>query len=330
MKVVMVTGGAGFIGSNFIKYFRQTYPEYVVLNYDKLTYAGNKDNVKELEGDSKYHFVQGDICDPKQVNKIIWEYAPDYVINFAAESHVDRSITDPLLFGRTNMMGTLNLLECLKNFWLDCGYDSKRFVQISTDEVYGSIDNEVDYFSEDSDLMPSSPYSASKASADLMVLAFFKTFNFPSMITRCSNNYGPYQNTEKFIPNCIIKALNDEPIPIYGDGTNIREWIHVGDHCAAVAKILFKGAPGEVYNIGSGEEVSNIEMAGIILDHLGKRPDAFLKVADRPGHDWRYALDCDKIRNKLEWKCRYSVKEGILDTIQWYKDNIAWWSREKP
>lgn len=325
MKVIMVTGGAGFIGSNFIKYFINMDNDFIVINYDNLTYAGNINNIKELEGNSRYHFVKGDICDAEQVNRVIKECEPDYVINFAAESHVDRSINDPLLFGKTNVMGTMNLLECLRNYWPKNHYDSKMFLQVSTDEVYGSLDNDFEYFSEGTNLRPNSPYSAAKAGADLMARAYFKTYGFPVIVTRCCNNYGPYQNKEKFIPSCILKALKNEPISIYGDGTNIREWIHVTDHCAAVAQILLEGQSGEVYNIGSGEEVSNLEMAKIILRSLGKQTDALVRVADRPGHDWRYALDCKKINFKLGWSCSYRLNEGILDTIKWYKDNLTWW-----
>lgn len=324
MKVLMVTGGAGFIGSNFIKYFLQTNNHDIVINYDKLTYAANIENIKELDGNPRYYFTQGDICNAEQVNKILSECDPDYVINFAAESHVDRSISDPLVFGQTNMMGTLNLLQCLKKHWDNTNYISKRFLQVSTDEVYGSIDNVDDYSTEESNLRPNSPYSASKAGADLMARAFAKTYGFPVIVTRCCNNYGPNQNKEKFIPACIARALNDKPITIYGEGTNRREWIHVLDHCAAVAKILLNGDPGEVYNIGSGQEVSNNEMAEKILKYLGKRSDAIIKVTDRPGHDWRYALDCSKIRNKLNWKCSYDLNDGIIDTIRWYQYNTAW------
>ena len=324
MKVILVTGGAGFIGSNFLKYFLQRYKDYLVINYDKLTYAGNLLNIRELEGSPNYYFEQGDICDSIYVNEMIKKYDPDYVINFAAESHVDRSIDNPLLFGQTNVMGTMNLLECLRKKWEKVDFVHRRFLQISTDEVYGSIDNDRDLFSEESNLMPNSPYSASKAGADLLVRAYSRTYGLPVIITRCCNNYGYNQNKEKFIPTCIFKALNNQPIPIYGDGTNRREWIHVLDHCAAIAKALFLGKTGEVYNIGSGEEVSNIEMAKMILRHLDKDSNALINVSDRPGHDWRYALDSFKIQNELDWSCSFRLREGIADTIKWYEDNLCY------
>ncbi len=320
MKVIMVTGGAGFIGSNFIRYWLQTFNDYIVINYDNLTYAGNLANVQELNQDPRYYFTKGDICDAREVNKILAEFKPDYVINFAAESHVDRSIHDPLLFERTNVGGTLTLLQSLKNFWQE-DIKTKRFLQVSTDEVYGSLPTRQGIFSEDSGLKPNSPYSASKAGADLMVRAFVQTYGFPAIITRCCNNYGPFQHPEKFVPTCITKALNKEPIPIYGDGTNVREWIHVRDHCTALANVLRQGEAGEVYNIGSGEEISNLEMAEIILGILGRPADGVLKVADRPGHDWRYALDSGKIQNKLGWQCGYSLQDGIKETIRWYQEN---------
>ena len=325
MQAIMVTGGAGFIGSNFIRYFRQRHPDFLIINYDKLTYAGNLRNVQDLAGSSKYVFIKGDICDTEHVEKVLKQYDPVYVVNFAAESHVDRSIDDPLVFGKTNVLGALNLLYCLRKHWQGGGYDSRRFLQISTDEVYGSIANLEDFFDEESNLLPNSPYSASKAGADLFGRAFYQTYKFPIIITRCCNNYGPYQYKEKFIPNSIIKALRDEPIPIYGDGTNVREWIHVKDHCAAVEQVLFNGKVGEIYNIGSGEEISNLEMARLILKYLGKPPDAIVKVSDRPGHDWRYALNSKKIKNITDWKCIYSLTEGIKDTIRWYQENRDWW-----
>jgi dTDP-glucose 4,6-dehydratase len=228
------------------------------------------------------------------------------------------------VFGQTNFIGTLNLLQCAYKFWGGSGFADKRFLQVSTDEVYGSIENDHDLFREESNLMPNSPYSASKAGADLMVRAFSKTYGFPAVVTRSCNNYGQYQHREKFIPTCIAKALNDEPIPIYGDGTNVREWIHVLDHCSAVAKALFYGLPGEVYNIGSGEEVSNLEMARMILGFLGKPEDLVINVDDRPGHDRRYALDSSKIKTRLNWCRRYKLGEGIKETIEWYKNNMTW------
>ncbi len=327
MKVLLVTGGAGFIGSNFIQYFMETNKDFVVVNYDKLTYAGNLENLKKVADVPGYYFVKGDICDSEQLNKTLSEYNPDYIINFAAESHVDRSIDGPSVFGQTNFMGTLNLLECVQNFWSKSDYAGKRFVQISTDEVYGSLENNSDFFTENSQLMPNSPYSASKAGADLLVRSFFRTYGLPVIITRCCNNYGPYQYSEKFIPTCISKALNNLPIPIYGTGTNIREWIHVQDHCSAIIKALFNGTPGEVYNIGSGEEVSNIDMAKMILKILGKSQDSIIYVNDRLGHDNRYALDSTKARNELGWSGKYQLNEGLVETVLWYEDNKSWWER---
>ncbi|MDF2987358.1 MAG: rfbB [Eubacterium sp.] len=325
MKVLLVTGGAGFIGSNFIKYFMDTYKDFVVVNYDKLTYAGNLNNLTNVAENPGYYFVKGDICDSDQFNKTLSEYNPDYIINFAAESHVDRSIDGPSVFGRTNFMGTLNLLECVQNFWGKSNYVGKRFLQISTDEVYGSLENNSDYFTENSELLPNSPYSASKAGADLLVRSFFRTYGLPVIITRCCNNYGPYQYSEKFIPTCISKALKGLPIPIYGTGTNIREWIHVQDHCSAIIKALFTGTPGEIYNIGSGEELSNIDMARMILNILGKSQDSIVYVNDRPGHDNRYALDSSRARNELGWSGSYNLNKGLLETVLWYRDNKSWW-----
>lgn len=321
MGVLLVTGGAGFIGSNFIQYFLEANKNFMVVNYDRLTYASNLNNLKKVAALPTYSFIKGDICDSELFDIVLKEYNPDYIVNFAAESHVDRSISGPILFGQTNFMGTLNLLQCTYNFWRNRNLPDRRFLQVSTDEVYGSIENNSDYFVEDSNLMPNSPYSASKAGADMMIRAFSKTYGFPAIVTRCCNNYGPYQHREKFIPTCITKALNNQPIPIYGDGTNIREWIHVLDHCSAITKALFGGKPGEVYNIGSGEEISNIEMAKMILSYLGKPLDSIVLVNDRPGHDRRYALDSGKIKNQLNWSCHYQLVNGIRETIDWYKNN---------
>jgi dTDP-glucose 4,6-dehydratase len=325
MKVLLVTGGAGFIGSNFIKYFLETQKDFTVVNYDKLTYAGNLDNLREVENNPRYVFVKGDICDTDKVSWVLNNFKPDYIINFAAESHVDRSIDEPLVFGRTNVIGTLNLLQCAHSFWQKNNCENKRFLQISTDEVYGSIENDTDYFAESSDLLPSSPYSATKAGADLLVRAFSITYGMPAIITRCCNNYGPYQHKEKFIPKCISHALSGKPIPIYGDGLSIREWIHVSDHCAAITKALFYGTPGEIYNIGSGEEISNIDMARMILGILGKPQDAVIKVSERPGHDRRYALNSSKANSGLKWSCNYKLSDGIAKTVLWYKENQSWW-----
>lgn len=326
MKILLVTGGAGFIGSNFIRYFLQNSNDVIVINYDKLTYAGNVNNLTDVDQDPRYYFVRGDICDYEQFNSTLQEYDPDYIINFAAESHVDRSINGPSVFGETNVLGTLNLLECVRGYWDKKDYPYKRFLQISTDEVYGSIDNDRDLFSESSHLMPNSPYSASKAGADLMVRAFSRTYGLPVIVTRCCNNFGPFQYKEKFIPTCIINALQDKPIPLYGDGTHVREWIHVSDHCAAIVQALFHGVPEAIYNIGSGEEMANIDLARLILQILGKPQDAIIRVNDRPGHDRRYALDSSKAQNELKWSAQYKLREGIIETVKWYQHNRPWWN----
>lgn len=326
MKIILVTGGSGFIGSNFIRYVLGNHAEFAVLNLDKLTYAGNPDNLRDIENDARYRFIKGDICDPGLVGQVFLDHNPDYVVNFAAESHVDRSIDSAEVFGRTNVMGTMNLMECARNFW-SREPGERRFLQISTDEVYGSIENDEDSFSESSSLKPNSPYSASKAGADLMAGAFFRTYGLPVLITRCCNNYGPNQHIEKFIPTCITKALKNKPIPVYGDGLNVREWIHVLDHCEAVVRVLVSGKPGEVYNIGSGEEISNIRMAKIILKSLGKPENMIETVSDRPGHDRRYSLVSAKIRNEFGWKCKYGMSEGIAQTVEWYGENRSWWEK---
>lgn len=326
MNILLVTGGAGFIGSNFIRYFLRRNKNFILVNIDKLTYAGNLKNLRDLEDSPRYHFIKGDICNQELVGYALNKYRPSYIINFAAESHVDRSIHHPSVFGETNILGTMTLLEGARNLWRRQGYKGKRFVQVSTDEVYGSLDNATDYFLEESNLLPNSPYSASKAAADLMVRAFFQTYGVPGIITRCCNNYGPYQNIEKFIPTCISNALNDKPIPVYGDGSNVREWIHVLDHSTGIIKALFYGRPGEIYNIGSGEECSNLELAERILTILNKPKDQIEFVGDRLGHDWRYALNSYKIRHSLEWSRKYNLEDGLKETVLWYKDNRQWWN----
>lgn len=328
MRVLLVTGGAGFIGSNFINYFLRRNKDFVIINIDNLTYAGNLNNLKDLERSPRYHFVKGNICNQELVNYVIKRHRPDYIINFAAESHVDRSISNPSIFAQTNVLGTLTLMESARYFWSKHNYEGNRFIQISTDEVYGSIENRNEFFSEESPLMPSSPYSSSKASADLIVQSYAKTYGFPGVITRCSNNYGPYQHTEKFIPSCIVNAMSNRSIPIYGDGSNVREWIHVLDHCIGIIRVLFYGKKGEVYNIGSGEEITNIEMARKILNILGKSDDAVEMINDRPGHDKRYALNSYKLRNNLSWGCKFRLEEGLRDTINWYKNHQNWWNCE--
>jgi len=325
MKVILVTGGAGFIGSNFIRYFLRRNKDFILINLDKLTYAGNPDNLNDMEDCPRYHFVKGDICNYELVNYIFRKFKPEYIINFAAESHVDRSIANPSVCAGTNILGTMTLLENAQHLWGKCPPKGKRFIQVSTDEVYGSTASPDDYFLEESPLAPNSPYAASKASADLMIRAFSKTYGLPAIITRCCNNYGPFQHTEKFIPVCITHALQDKPIPIYGDGRNVREWIHVLDHCVALIRVLFYGEPGQIYNIGTGEEICNLELAGKVLKALGKPEDLIQPVTDRPGHDVRYALNSYKIRSHLCWNNKYKLEDGLAHTIQWYKANTGWW-----
>lgn len=321
---ILITGGAGFIGSNFIRFLVRERPVIGVVNLDKLTYAGNLENLEGLEelAGTNYRFVRGDIADPKIMEEIWTANSIDTVINFAAESHVDRSIESAEDFIRTNVTGTLTLLETARKRGV------KRFLQISTDEVYGSL-GPTGKFVETTPLSPRSPYSASKAGADLLSLAFFETYKLPVLITRCSNNYGPYQFPEKLIPLMISNALEDKPLPVYGDGLQVRDWIHVEDHCRALLLVLEKGTPGEVYNVGGGNEWTNIEIVKLILETLGK-PDSLIKhVADRPGHDRRYAIDFTRIERELGWRPRVNFAQGIKDTINWYVKNKSWWGRIK-
>ncbi|AWI13845.1 MAG: dTDP-glucose 4,6-dehydratase [Caldibacillus thermoamylovorans] len=315
---VLVTGGAGFIGSNFVRYMVKKYPEYQIVNLDLLTYAGNLENLKEVENKPNYKFVKGDIADHEFINGFFAEEKFDYVINFAAESHVDRSITDPGIFVRTNVQGTQVLLDAAKNIGV------KKYLQVSTDEVYGTL-GETGYFTEETPLAPNSPYSASKAGADLLVRAYHETYGMPVNITRCSNNYGPFHFPEKLIPLMIINALHDKDLPVYGDGLNVRDWLYVEDHCEAIDTVLHKGVVGEVYNIGGNNEHTNIEIVKTILKHLGK-PESLIKfVKDRPGHDRRYAIDATKIRTELGWEPKHTFETGIKETIDWYLENKDWW-----
>ena len=321
---ILITGGAGFIGSNFIRFLVRERPVIGVVNLDKLTYAGNLENLEgqeELAG-TNYRFIRGDIADPKILEEIWTAHSIDTVINFAAESHVDRSIESAEDFIRTNITGTLALLEVARKRGV------KRFLQISTDEVYGSL-GPTGKFTETTPLAPRSPYSASKASADLLSLAFFETYKLPVLITRCSNNYGPYQFPEKLIPLMISNALEDKPLPVYGDGLQVRDWIHVEDHCRALLLVLEKGKPGEVYNVGGGNEWPNIEIVKLILKALGKPENLIKYVADRPGHDRRYAIDFTRIERELGWRPRVDFAQGIKDTINWYVKNKSWWERIK-
>lgn len=332
MKNVLVTGGAGFIGSNFIHHMLDREQEIdLLVNLDLLTYAGNLENLKAVEDDPRYVFVQGDIRDADLVNRLFNQYDIDTVVHFAAESHVDRSITDPQIFLTTNILGTQTLLEAAKDHWnLEPGNkysrtyrEGVRYLQVSTDEVYGAL-GKTGLFTENTPLSPNSPYSASKASADFFVRAYHETFGLPVNITRCSNNYGPYQFPEKLIPLMIHNALKDKPLPVYGDGMQIRDWLHVEDHCSAIAAVLEKGKPGEIYNVGGNNEKANIEIVRLILDALGKPESLISYVQDRPGHDKRYAIDNTKITTELGWKPAHTFEEGIESTIQWYLAHRDW------
>ncbi|WP_071393488.1 dTDP-glucose 4,6-dehydratase [Bacillus tuaregi] len=315
---LLVTGGAGFIGSNFVRYMVNKYPEYTIYNLDLLTYAGNLENLKDIENAPNYKFVKGDIADRSFVQDLFEKEKFDYVLNFAAESHVDRSITNPEIFVQTNIQGTLALLDAAKAIGV------KKYLQVSTDEVYGTL-GEIGYFTEETPLAPNSPYSASKTGADLLVRAYNETYGLPVNITRCSNNYGPYHFPEKLIPLMIINALHDKELPIYGDGLNVRDWLHVEDHCQAIDLVLHKGRDGEVYNVGGNNERTNIDIVKTILKQLDK-PESLIKfVKDRPGHDRRYAIDATKLRTELGWEPKYTFETGIKQTIEWYLNNQDWW-----
>ncbi len=317
MKKILVTGGCGFIGSNFIRYALKN-SDYEIVNIDKLTYAGNLKNLIDVQSDKRYKFYKADICNYELVSYIIEKEKVDSIINFAAESHVDRSILSSQEFIRTNVTGTNVLLELTRLYSLE------RFLQISTDEVYGSLGPD-GKFTETTPLSPNSPYSASKASADLLVRAYNHTYGLPALITRCSNNYGPFQFPEKLIPLMIINAINNKPLPVYGDGMNVRDWIYVEDHCDAILKVFEKGEIGEVYNIGAENEMPNIEIVKLILKELGKDESLITFVKDRPGHDRRYAIDATKIKTKLNWKPNHTFETAIKETISWYLQNKSWW-----
>lgn len=331
MNKVLITGGAGFIGSNFVKYMRGAHPDWLLVILDALTYAGNLENLSGLKDDSRYVFVKGDITDRQLVTRLFDEYDFDYVVNFAAESHVDRSIREPEIFLRTNVLGTQCLLDCAKAKWQTgrdgAGYPVYRpgvkYLQVSTDEVYGAL-GEKGLFTEASPLAPNSPYSASKASADLVVRAYVQTFRLPVNITRCSNNYGPYQFPEKLIPLMISNARENKPLPVYGDGMQVRDWLHVADHCSAIDTVLTKGRAGEVYNIGGNNEKANIDIVRLILRALGRDESLICHVEDRLGHDRRYAIDNTKITSELGWSPAYTFERGLEETIGWYMDHCAW------
>lgn len=318
-KNILVTGAAGFIGANFAEYFVNKHPEYNVVVVDKLTYAGNMENLKNVM--NKITFVQADICDFEKMKEIFNKYEIDGVIHFAAESHVDNSIKTPFIFTQTNVIGTHTLLETAKQVW---GEGSKnKFVHISTDEVYGTLGEE-GYFTEKSPIQPNSPYSASKASSDLIALAYHETFKMNVSVTNCSNNYGPYQHNEKLIPHMIKLALEDKKLPVYGKGLNIRDWLYVEDHCEAIDLVFHNGKAGERYNIGGHNEKRNIEIVKLILKHLGKTEDLITYVEDRKGHDYRYAIDPTKIKNELGWEPKTKFEDGIIKTIDWYLNNKEW------
>jgi dTDP-glucose 4,6-dehydratase len=325
MRTILVTGGAGFIGSNFIHYLRQTHPDLFVVNLDALTYAGNLDNLSALEHDKKYQFVKGNICDRTIVKECLGRFTVDAIVHFAAESHVDRSITAPDRFVLTNVVGTHALLRAARDAW-EKRFNETRFLHISTDEVYGTLSAD-GFFTEETRLAPNSPYSASKAGSDLLVRSYCETFGFPAIITRCSNNYGPYQFPEKLIPLSITNALAGRPLPVYGDGMNVRDWLYVSDHCAALDVVLHKGKCGQVYNIGGCNEKYNIDIVKLICAELGKPEKLITFVKDRPGHDRRYAIDASKIRNDLGWSPSVTFEEGIKKTIGWYLDNKWWWEK---
>ena len=336
---ILVTGGCGFIGSNFIRYWLSNFQKSKIVNLDKLTYAGNKNNLIDIEEHKNYKFFRGDILDSDVLEIILKKYNPTFVVNFAAETHVDRSIVYPEEFINTNILGTFRLLSTLNKYYSEMNIDKKtkfRFLHISTDEVYGSLSSDQEPFKEENKYYPNSPYSASKASSDHIVRSFFKTYKFPSVISNCSNNYGPYQSIEKFIPLIIFNALNKKNIPIYGSGKQIRDWLFVNDHCKAIKTILLKGHPGDVYNIGSNNEIENIYLARLICrlldsiiplrenEKISSYEELISFVEDRPGHDNRYAIDSNKIKAKLGWEPETLFEDGIKKTVEWYISNLDW------
>ena len=317
---ILVTGGSGFIGSNFVRYMLNEHPDDVIINLDKLTYAGNPDNPKDVEDNPNYSFVRGDICDPDTVDKLMQEQQIDQVIHFAAETHVDRSITDGSAFVRTNLLGTYTLLDSALRHGIN------RFIHISTDEVYGSTNE--GSFKETDVLNPSSPYSSSKAGSDLLARSYYVTYDLPVIITRCTNNFGPYQYPEKLIPLFITNLLDDKKVPVYGTGQNVRDWIYVLDHCRAIDFILQHGEVGEIYNIGGGAERTNLEITERILGILGKDGSMIEYVKDRPGHDFRYSLDCSRLKD-IGWVPKYNFEDALEKTVGWYIENEWWWRKLK-
>jgi len=320
LKTILVTGGAGFIGSNLIRHLLREHRDQQVVNLDALTYAGNLESLRDVEGDSRYAFERVDLADRPALEQVFQRHSIDLVMHLAAESHVDRSILEPAIFIQTNVLGTQNLLDVAREAGVE------RFLQVSTDEVYGSLGAE-GLFTEETPLAPNSPYSASKAAADLLVRAAHKTYGFPVLTTRCSNNYGPFQFPEKLIPLMIANALEDEPLPVYGDGLQVRDWIHVEDHCEALTRVLQDGVPGEVYNVGGNCEKPNREVVREVLRLLGKDESLIRHVKDRPGHDRRYAIDGSKIAAQLGWRPRRSFEEGLAATLRWYQENQDWVGR---
>lgn len=328
---MLVTGGAGFIGSNFVKYMLSQHPDDKIINVDSLTYAGNLENLKDVKDNPNYTFIRADIRDREVLNRVFAEHDIGIVVNFAAESHVDRSIVDPALFLTTNILGTQVLLDIAKQHWKVNPGDKYcteyrtgvKYLQVSTDEVYGAL-GKTGMFLETMPLLPNSPYSASKASADLIVRAYRETYGIPVNITRCSNNYGPYQFPEKLIPLIINNCLKDKELPVYGDGKQVRDWLHVNDHCSAIDTVLQKGGVGEIYNVGGNHEMENIDIVKLIIKTLGKSEALIKYVKDRPGHDRRYAIDNMKITTQLGWKPAYTFEQGIKETIEWYLANTEW------
>ena len=323
MNTLLITGGAGFIGSHFIRHLKQMHgQDLTVINVDKLTYAGNTNNLSGIDVSGNYHFFQIDICDTGAlIDRVFSQFSIDAVVHFAAETHVDNSLTKARDFMTTNVIGTQSLLECVRQ------YPVQKFVHVSTDEVYGQL-GKTGLFSETSPLKPSSPYSASKAGSDLVALAYAHTYAIPVVVTRCSNNYGPYQFPEKLIPLMILKAYQNQPLPVYGDGQNIRDWIHVMDHCRGVEAVLNHGKPGEVYNLGGSTEKTNLQIVSLILSQLGRSKTLISFVPDRLGHDYRYAIDWSKSQSELGWQPRILFEQGLQETIQWYIDHPNWWQKE--
>jgi dTDP-glucose 4,6-dehydratase len=334
-RQIIITGGAGFIGSNFVHHWCQQYPGDRVIVLDALTYAGNRDNLTSLADHANLRFVQGDICDRPLIDALLQEEEIDAIVHFAAESHVDRSILGPGAFVQTNVVGTFTLLEAFRQHWNKAGQpDSYRFHHVSTDEVYGSLEPDDPAFSETTPYAPNSPYSASKAGSDHLVRAYFHTYGLPTLMTNCSNNYGPYHFPEKLIPLMAINILMGKPLPVYGDGQNVRDWLYVGDHCSAIDGVIHRGTPGETYNIGGNNEVKNIDLVHLLCDLMDElapalpvRParDLITFVKDRPGHDRRYAIDATKIKTELGWTPAVTVEEGMRRTVQWYLAHQAWW-----